>query len=136
MHNFKWPIRVYMQDVDIGQVVYHPRYLSFAEHARTEWLRSNGFNRLEIIEKYGVYFIVVDIHAAYFVPAKLDDLLEVGVQITHLARASVTMVQEIVRNSTIVAKVVVKLAVVNLQGKPVRFPEALYQLMNEQKNTE
>lgn len=136
MDNFSFPVRVYMQDVDMGQVVYHPRYLSFAEHARTEWLRHHGLMRGDILEKYGIYFIVVAADAHYYKSAVLDDLLDVGVKITHLTKASVTMEQDILRNSTIVARVVVRLAVINLQGKPVRFPDELYQLMNGYKHME
>ena len=40
---FHWPVRVYWEDTDAGGVVYHARYLHFLERARTEWLRSFGY---------------------------------------------------------------------------------------------
>ena len=40
---FSWPVRVYYEDTDSGGVVYYANYLKFMERARTEWLRSLGF---------------------------------------------------------------------------------------------
>jgi len=37
MHRYRQ--RVYYSDTDSGGIVYHARYLDFAEHARTEMLR-------------------------------------------------------------------------------------------------
>ena len=37
---FVYKARVYYSDTDCGGIVYHARYLDFAEHARTEMLRT------------------------------------------------------------------------------------------------
>ena len=36
---FFFPIRVFYEDTDAGDVVYHSNFLNFCERARTEWLR-------------------------------------------------------------------------------------------------
>jgi len=36
--------RVYYEDTDAGGVVYHANFLRFAERARTEFLRSLGYD--------------------------------------------------------------------------------------------
>ena len=36
-------VRVYYEDTDAGGVVFFPNYLKFFERARTEWLRSLGY---------------------------------------------------------------------------------------------
>jgi hypothetical protein len=41
---FRLPVRVYYQDTDAGGVVFHAAYLHFLERARTEFLRSLGFD--------------------------------------------------------------------------------------------
>jgi acyl-CoA thioester hydrolase len=51
-------IRVYFQDTDAGEVVYHAAYLNFLERVRTEWLRHLGFEQREMEQRYGVLFIV------------------------------------------------------------------------------
>lgn len=55
---FVWPIRVYYEDTDAGGVVYHSNYLNFFERARTEMLRSFGFEQDELIANARVIFAV------------------------------------------------------------------------------
>ena len=45
---FQWNTRVYFEDTDSGNVVYHANYLKFMERARTEWLRSLGLNQTKL----------------------------------------------------------------------------------------
>ena len=40
---FGLPVRVYYEDTDAGGVVFYANYLAFMERARTEWLRSLGY---------------------------------------------------------------------------------------------
>ncbi len=55
---FNWPIRVYYEDTDSGGVVYHANYLNFMERARTEWLRTLGFEQTVLQETFKVLFVV------------------------------------------------------------------------------
>jgi acyl-CoA thioester hydrolase len=47
-HTFK--LRVFYEDTDTGGIVYHANYLKFAERARTEMLRENGFDHHSLRE--------------------------------------------------------------------------------------
>ena len=58
MAEFDWPVRVYYEDTDSGGVVYHAQYLNFMERARTEWLRSLGFEQDVLIEQHQCIFAV------------------------------------------------------------------------------
>ena len=42
---FSHPVRVYIEDTDTGGIVYYVNYLKFMERARTEYMRSLGFDR-------------------------------------------------------------------------------------------
>ena len=42
---FFWSVRVYYEDTDSGGVVYYVNYLKFMERARTELLRSLGYQQ-------------------------------------------------------------------------------------------
>jgi len=42
---FSIEVRVYYEDTDVGGVVYYANYLKFMERARTEFLRSHGFDQ-------------------------------------------------------------------------------------------
>ena len=57
-NEFIWPIRVYYEDTDSGGVVYYANYLKFMERARTEWLRSLGFEQDSLRDQEGVLFAV------------------------------------------------------------------------------
>ena len=95
MKEFLWPVRVYYEDTDSGGVVYYANYLKFMERARTEWLRSYGYEQDELNKKEGVIFAVRAIQVDYLKPARFNDLLQVNVQVKQLGRASITFNQTI-----------------------------------------
>ena len=51
-------MRVYWEDTDAGGVVFYANYLKFMERARTEWLRSLGYEQDTLIAREGVLFAV------------------------------------------------------------------------------
>jgi len=94
---FVWPVRVYYEDTDSGGVVYHVHYLKYLERARTEWLRELGVVQERLAREQGLLFAVHTIVLDYLAPARLDDLLQVGVEVAELGGASITFSQEIIR---------------------------------------
>ncbi|MEK9765831.1 MAG: YbgC/FadM family acyl-CoA thioesterase, partial [Thalassolituus sp.] len=58
---FEWPIRVYIEDTDAGGIVFYANYLRYMERARSEWLRSLGFDQFSLMEE-GVRFVVRDLN--------------------------------------------------------------------------
>ncbi len=94
---FTWPVRVYYEDTDSGGVVYYANYLKFMERARTEWLRQFGFEQDLLREKENLLFAVRRLGVEYHKPALFNDLLEVGVTIERIGRASMNLSQEIRR---------------------------------------
>jgi acyl-CoA thioester hydrolase len=125
-----YPVRVYYEDTDAGGIVYHARYLHFAERARTEMLRCMGLPHSELTATYGVIIIVRGLEAQYVKPARLDDALEVRTKLLDLGAASIKMSQligfmggeEAENAKNISARLVVKLAAVNMHGRPTRLP--------------
>jgi len=93
---FIWPVRVYYEDTDSGGVVYYANYLKFMERARTEWLRSLGFEQDELIEREGIIFAVRQVKVDFKSPARFNDALIVRVAIIERKRASMTFRQEII----------------------------------------
>ena len=85
--------RVYYEDTDAGGVVYHARYLAFAERARTEALRDAGVPHDELATQHGLIFVVRRVEMDYWRPARLDDLLVVTTQTVALGGASLTVRQ-------------------------------------------
>ena len=97
--SFTWNVRVYYEDTDLGGVVYHANYLRFMERARTEWLRSLGFEQDTLRDHHGVLFVVVEAEVAFRKPTRFNDELAVSVEVRRAGRASLGFHQE-VRNAS------------------------------------
>ncbi len=94
-NEFKWQVRVYYEDTDAGGVVFYANYLRFMERARTEWLRSVGFEHEQIINEHGLIFAVRNVTIDYKKPARLDDLLTVTSKLKSNRGASIIFQQSI-----------------------------------------
>lgn len=92
-----WPIRVYYEDTDSGGIVYHANYLKFMERARTEWLRSLGFDQRRLKRELGMIFVVRSIQIEYEKPAQFDDKLEIATHVMACRGASLVFHQAIRR---------------------------------------
>lgn len=125
MTEFSWPIRVYIEDTDAGGIVYYVNYLKFMERARTEWLRSLGFDKAGANHE-SYQFVVREAAIRYRSPARLDDELLVTARLNEAGGASLTLQQEVRRDGQVLAEAEVVVACV--QGatlKPCRLPPAM-----------
>ena len=98
---FRWPVRVYHEDVDTMAIVYYANYLKYLERARTEWLRSLNIDQKQLHHDYGIWFVVKNISADYKASAKLDDPLEITVTIARQSKTSVVIHQQICRDGQV-----------------------------------
>lgn len=94
-----WPprYRVYWEDTDGGGVVYHARYLHFMERARSDWLLAMGFPQQQMRQAEGCVFVVTAADLKFMQPARLEDELDVHVDVEMVRRASMAFQQTIVR---------------------------------------
>jgi acyl-CoA thioester hydrolase len=123
-------IRVYWEDTDAGGVVYYANYLKFFERARTEWLRKRGLEQGELKAREDCIFVVADVHLQYRVPARLDDLLTVTVEITEQGLASMQLLQQAWRDGTLLAVGRVRIGCVRASTlRPCRIPAQVGQLL-------
>jgi acyl-CoA thioester hydrolase len=118
-------VRVYYEDTDSGGVVYYANYLKFAERARTEWLRSLGFEQQALWQEREVGFVVKQCQIDYHRPAYLDDLLSLSIALTAQARSTLTMRQEVYRGVQAIATLEITLVCVNRALRPTRIPEEI-----------
>jgi acyl-CoA thioester hydrolase len=125
---FTLPVRVYYQDTDAGGVVYHSTYLDFMERARYEWLRELGFDIHSLVQVHKVVFMVRSLSIEYFKPALLDDLLHITAQAAELGRSRITISQQVLRGTTLLAKATVQAVCVGAESlRPVSVPAPLRQ---------
>lgn len=126
-------VRVYYEDTDAGGVVYHARYLHFFERARTELLRSLGFEQQNLFQEYQLAFVVKKMDIDFVKAAKLDDKLVVKTKIAKIKRASIIFEQSLYRDETLLVTCEVLVASVDLQVfKPVAMPKSINKLLDQQ----
>ena len=122
---FNWPVRVYYEDTDAGGVVYYANYLKFLERARTEYLRSLGFEQDQLKQEYGILFAVHSLSIQYQKPAVFNDALTATAEIIDIGKARLTFKQMITRDSdnTGICSAEVKIACLHADKfTPARIP--------------
>ncbi|ANF58230.1 tol-pal system-associated acyl-CoA thioesterase [Halotalea alkalilenta] len=131
MSAFSWPVTVYIEDTDAGAIVYHANYLKFMERARTEWLRLHGFTQQSLFGQ-GLQLVVRRLECRYLRPARLDDQLYVGVEVSAFGRCSLTFTQRICRVDELLGVAEVDIACIDVRTlKPSRWPEPLRAVLEE-----
>lgn len=130
---FAWPVRVYYEDTDTGGVVYYVNYLKFMERARTEWLRSLGFEQDQLIRDAGIIFAVRAVEVDYLRPARFNDALTVTAEVVHNGGASITFRQEVRRGDEVLCRGKVKIASLDAQTlRPRPAPAAIVAALEQQ----
>ncbi|HEY5700866.1 MAG TPA: tol-pal system-associated acyl-CoA thioesterase, partial [Gammaproteobacteria bacterium] len=99
MNAFFWPVRVYYEDTDAAGLVYYANYPKFMERARTEWLRALGFEQTDLRDRHGIVFAVSRMEVDFLKPARFNDTLSVTVEIARAGRASLDLMQRVVRGA-------------------------------------
>jgi acyl-CoA thioester hydrolase len=124
-------MRVYYEDTDAGGIVYYANYLKFAERARTEMLRTIGYEHQGNGENNGISFVVRTCNMEFFKPGKLDDLLEVETKILMIRGASIRMRQNIKKENKELVLMEIKLACISSNGGVMRIPTMLRNRMSD-----
>lgn len=122
---FSWPVRVYWEDTDGGGVVYHANYLKFLERARSEWLRTKGFEQRALMLSTSVVFAVYSMQIQFLKPARLDDALRISATLGICRRASFAMSQCITheRDGTELCRAEVEIACLDANSfRPMPIP--------------
>lgn len=129
---FSWPVRVYYEDTDSGGVVYHANYLNFMERARTEWLRSLGYEQTNLKDELGVLFVVRELSIIYQRPAKFNDELNVECSLHKISRSSLQFEQVIKRGTETMSKALIGVVCIDADlFKPVSIPAQMKATMEK-----
>ena len=131
IHRFR--TRIYYDATDAGGIVYHADYLTLAEHARTESLRSCEINQIDILGEQGVSLAVRYCSVDFKKPARLDDLIEIQTEFNSVSGAKIEANQTIhkITNGIVdegwLVQLNVQLACINSRGRATRFPRVVRQ---------
>jgi len=123
------PLRIYYEDTDFSGNVYHASYLRFMERARTEWVRSTGFDqRSAFMATPSVVFVVRRMTIDYLKPAHMDDEVTVETALAEARRASLKLAQRIRRGEELLVDADVLIAAL-AGGRPARLPREIVQAL-------
>ena len=123
---FSHTLRVYWEDTDAGGVVFYANYLKFFERARTEWLRSFGHSQQRLREETGAIFVVAETSIRYLRPARLDDELDVTVELLEVGGATMLIAQQALRGGELLAEGRIRIGCVDAATlRPRRIPFTL-----------
>ena len=137
---FSLPIRVYVEDTDAGGIVFYANYLKFMERARTELMRSLGFDKPALFD--GMQFVVHEVGLKYHSPAILDDEIFVTAKLTKATRVTFEMTQQVFRGCSLEDSVEdrellvegsVKVACIDARSKrPKGMPKNMFETLKSQ----
>ena len=133
MHSEEY--RVYYEDTDAQGVVYYANYLKFFERARTEYLRSLGYEQKNLMEK-GIIFVVRKVIVQYLLPANLDELIKIESKLVGVKKVSFDFLQTIYNSdSEKICEAHVFCGSINIESKkPMLVPEKLHVNMVKELN--
>lgn len=119
-------IRVYYEDTDCGNMVYHSNYFKFCERARSELFFKKSL--LPHNEEY--FFVVKSCEANWVKSAFFADILEVKTEILEKKAASIIMEQKIFRKDELIFEAKFKLAFLR-SGKVAKIPEEIFKILED-----
>jgi acyl-CoA thioester hydrolase len=127
---FVHTLRVYWEDTDAGGVVFYANYLKYFERARTEWLRALGVQQQALRAATGAIFVVTDTQVGFRGPARLDDELQVSVDLRHAGRAQMLIAQQARRGAALLAEGEIRIGCVDAGTfRPRRIPNEVLDLL-------
>lgn len=128
MTEFSWPVRVYYEDTDAGGVVFYANYLKFFERARTEMLRSLGFEQDSLRDRENLLFVVRSVAIDYLKPARFNEQIDVSAKVVEYKKASLTFEQAITRQQDLLCTGIVRIACLDAQHmRPKPIPNDILQ---------
>jgi len=131
---FSLPIRIYIEDTDVGGIVYYVNYLKFMERARTEFMRQQGFAKAAMGGD-GLIMVVHSANIQYRSPARLDDEVQVTAKVKRCARSYIVFSQQVFRDGKLLCEAEVKVACVQQDSmKPTALPKQIKDALTPMAN--
>ena len=94
-------LRVYYEDTDAGQIVYHTNYLKYFERARTSLLNLLNIDQVDLRKNHNINLVVRKADLIWHKPALLNDTILIKSCLKYAKNTSITIVQQAYRFSGI-----------------------------------
>ena len=128
MTDYSLPIRVYVEDTDAGGIVFYANYLKYMERARTELMRTLGYDKPALFGD--LQLVVRSVDLLYHLPAVLDDEIRVTAKFDKVSRVTFVMSQQVFRGDELLVEGSIKVACIDVASKrPCGIPKPMYETL-------
>ena len=86
-------VKVFFEDTDAGQIIYHTNYLKYFERARTSLLNLLKIDQINLKKSHDIILVVRKADIEWFKPAILNDTLLIESCLKYAKNSSITMEQ-------------------------------------------
>ncbi len=86
-------LRVFYEDTDAGEIVYHTNYLKYFERARSSLLNLLKINQVYLKEKNDITLVVKRVDINWYKPAKINDKILIETCLKYAKNSSITISQ-------------------------------------------
>ncbi len=90
-------LKVYYEDTDAGQIVYHTNYLKYFERARTSLLNLLDIDQVDLRKSHNINLVVRKADLIWHKPALLNDTILIKSCLKYAKNTSITIFQEAFR---------------------------------------
>ena len=87
-------LRVFYEDTDAGQIVYHTNYLKYFERARSSLLNLLKIDQLNLKKEDDIILVVKKVDVNWYKSAKLNDKLLIETCLKYAKNSSITLNQD------------------------------------------
>ena len=119
-------LKIYYEDTDASGIVYHSKYLNFAERGRSDFLRKFNLTNSNVMDKYAIRFVVKKLTINYLSYAILDDNLIIKTEVSKLSKVRLIFKQAIFKNKNKITELLVEVCSTYKDGKVARIPNDIY----------
>lgn len=120
---FKHSLKVELFNTDAYGVIFYSQLFQFTHQVFSAFLKSRGISIQERLEKQDYFFPVVHAEGDYLGPIKMDDLLEIHVELIRLGESSFTLGYRFYKDTLEVAKAQVVHVMIDAQKNKMKIPE-------------
>ena len=128
-HNYY--LRVYYEDTDAGQIVYHTNYLKYFERARTSLLNLLNIDQVNLRKNHNINLVVRKADLMWHKPALFNDTILIKSCLKYAKNTSITISQQACRFSgmgrgnVLLVSGTIQIVAINLDFKVKRISQIL-----------
>lgn len=115
-------LRVYVEDTDLGGVVYHANYLRWFERARTDMLSLLGIDQLASQQAGEGAFVIAEANLRYLGPAQLNDAVVIRTRGVQIGGSTASLLQRAYIGNRCITEATIRVVFVGPNLKSKRLP--------------